>query len=184
MSLIGNLNPTNPTHFNVFRPMTTNVSAKAEMNWGVDAAIKYKGQTIQKVRAAYLDTGSSTIDLPSEAYRRFADATGAVPNGDIMLISQEEYAAMEDLVIVIKGREWPLIPNALKEADNLDEDGDVEMGRRSSKVVLRINPMNEKQTAFGFGLGAPFFERYYMHLDDGRQRIGIGRTPYTQSESN
>ncbi|RPD60612.1 aspartic peptidase A1 [Lentinus tigrinus ALCF2SS1-7] len=167
-----------------YTPITSTKPASAFV--GVDQSLIY-GDVYPKVildnAAGILDTGTTLILIASDAFERYQNVTGGVPDDDVGLlrITPEQYANLDSLYFNIGGEVYELIPNAQIWPRTLNEA----IGGSPDAIYLIVNDLGSMA---GGGLdfinGMSFLERFYMVYDVGGSRAGLAYTPWTYEEMN
>ena len=73
--------------------------------WGIDQSIKYGDTTILSKTAGIVDSGTTFLYLPTDAYNQYVNATGAVhdENFNLLRINLSQYSNLKSLYFNIGG---------------------------------------------------------------------------------
>lgn len=97
-----------------YAPLTT--TSPSSYYWGIDQTITYgaMGTPILTSTAGIVDTGTTLVLLATDAYARYATATGATPDTatGLLTISAVDYAKLQSLYFTIGSAEFELTANA------------------------------------------------------------------------
>ncbi|KAG6813700.1 hypothetical protein H0H92_008107 [Tricholoma furcatifolium] len=164
-----------------FADVTT--TSPSNQYWGVDAGITYGDITLLNSVAGIVDTGTTLVQIASDAFEAYQKATGAVPdsNTGLLSITMDQYNNLQPLNFAINGRTFAMSPNAQIFPRALN----TQIGGTSDGIYLVIASTG---TPSGSGLdfiaGYGFLERFYTVYDTANNRVGFATTPYTDAESN
>ncbi|KAG2071324.1 aspartic peptidase A1 [Suillus decipiens] len=142
----------------------------ASRYWGVDQSIMY-GHTEILARTA-------------EAYEWYKAATGAEydPVTQLLVISDDEYSALQELYFNIGPQTYTLTRNAQIWPRSLN----TRIGSRRPNAIYLI--VRDIGTPFGSGLdfmnGYVFMQRFYTAYDATNRRVGFATTLFTQATTN
>ncbi|KAH0829210.1 acid protease [Lanmaoa asiatica] len=188
-------------------PLTTTFPASEF--WGIDQSISYGGTTILSSTAGIVDTGTTLILIatvrssrnPADAFKRYQSLTSATLDSTtgLLTITSSQYANLQTLSFNIGGTSYDLIPNAQIWPRSLN----YVVGGNSSSIYLVVSDIGFPDgLTFDFINGYSFLydlvshlrvlvltssmhsERYYSIFDTSRQRFGIAKTVYTNSNTN
>ena len=143
------------------KPITISPVLEDADHWSVKTTVGYQNDAAEGPMAACLDSASTHIFLPPKTYNMFIQQIGAEQDGDMTVISSENYAKMGNLDIEIGGRSYPLPPSALVEQEWDGPD-----------IGLKV-------VEGDMLLGIPFFERYYVRVDADKNQVGLATTRYS-----
>ncbi|KIY42838.1 acid protease [Fistulina hepatica ATCC 64428] len=160
-------------------------TAEASYYWGIDQSVTYgsSGTTIMSSTAGIVDTGTTLIYLPSDAYEAYVSATGASEDilTGMLKISATDYDSLESLYFTIGGTEFELTPDAQVWPRTLNTD----IGGTSSDIYLIIADMgSDSGDGLDFINGYTFLERFYSVFDTTNSRVGFATTAYTDATTN
>ncbi|EIM87134.1 family A1 protease [Stereum hirsutum FP-91666 SS1] len=158
-------------------------TSPASAYWGINQALTYGSTTISASTAGIVDTGTTLLYIASDAFSKYAKATGAVYDSSTGLysITSAQYSALQTLNFSIGGATFGLTANAQIWPRSLN----TYIGGSSSKIYLIVNDIG---TNTGEGLdfidGQVFLERFYTVFDSTNNRFGIATTSSTTATSN
>lgn len=97
-----------------YTPITT--KRPANKYWGIDMAVNYgsSGRSLMNSTAGIVDTGSTLVLLPSDAFDIYTNTTGAASDykTGLLKISEENYNKLESMYFEIGGSTFELTKNA------------------------------------------------------------------------
>ncbi|KAG6328500.1 hypothetical protein ID866_10589, partial [Astraeus odoratus] len=161
--------------------------------WGIDASITYGGNVpILESASGYLDTGEPMINIASDAFHVYMQATGGVLHSSGMLfIEQDRYDGLQTLSILIGDHSYDLSPNA-----------QILPRSSSNSAICLIVRSSGSGSNIGFILGIPFLyvfshffrrlvlspclysQRYYVAFNSASNEIGFASHIHTNSITN
>ncbi|KAG6330194.1 hypothetical protein ID866_8893 [Astraeus odoratus] len=145
----------------------------ASNSWGIDGSIAYGGQTILSLMSGVIDTGSMVIGMVIDSALEYLSATGATMDSEGWLtISLEQYNNLQTLSIIIGGQSYDLSPNAQICA------------RATLSSPIKLVVAGAFDSRWGFTLGHPFIQRYYIVFNATGSQIGFASTHNTWSTTN
>lgn len=133
--------------------------------------------------AGIVDTGTTLILLPNQAFNAYQAQTGATvdSNTGLLTITASQYANLQTLNFVTNGNTYGLPPNGQIWPRALN----TAIGGDANSIYLIVNSMG---TNMGSGLdfinGYAFLERFYSVFDSGNSQVGFAYTPYTGATTN
>jgi len=175
---------TNSNHFTGsigYTPITSTIPAREF--WGIDQSISYGGNVIMTQTAGIVDTGTTLILLPNEAFNAYQAQTGATvdSNTGLLTITASQYANLQPLNFNVNGNTYGLPPNGQIWPRALN----TAIGGNANSIYLIVNSMGSN---IGSGLdfinGYAFLERFYSVFDSGNSQVGFAYTPYTYATTN
>ncbi|KAG6808362.1 hypothetical protein H0H92_004360 [Tricholoma furcatifolium] len=157
-------------------------TSPSSLYWGVDAGITYNGVTLLN-SAGIVDTGTTLVQIATDAFQAYQKATGAVPdsNTGLLSITEDQYNNLKPLNFVINGQTFAMSANAQVFPRALNSA----IGGTADGIYLVIADIG---TPSGSGLdfiaGYGFLERFYTVYDTTNHRVGFATTAYTDATSN
>ncbi|KAF8330520.1 aspartic peptidase domain-containing protein [Amanita rubescens] len=163
-----------------YAPITSTL--QAGRFWGVNQTITYGSMTIMSNSAGIVDTGTTLVLLATDAYQRYANATGGTYNSTVGLlkISTDQYEALCPLNFDINGKTFTLTPNAQiwpRSLNNL-------IGGDRNDIFLIVQDLGSASKLFSFVNGYTFLERHYTVYDSAKRQVGFANTPFTDATTN
>jgi len=164
-----------------FQPLTT--TAPASEFWGINQSIRYGSTTIQPLSAGIVDTGTTLFLIASNAFTRYRQLTGAVPdaNTGLLRVTSAQFANLQSLFLVMSTTTLELTadaqiwPRALNTA----------IGGVAGDIYLIVGNLGTPSgEGFDFVDGFAFLERFYSVFDTAGKRVGFATTPSTTSNIN
>ncbi|KAI0089592.1 acid protease [Irpex rosettiformis] len=152
---------------------------------GIDQSISYGSSRtpILTQTSGIVDTGTTLITLPKEAFAAYTAATGAVTDQTtgFLKVTQAQYDAMQSLYFTIDNVEYEFTKNAQRWPRVLN----TAVGGTADGIYLVVgNTGMSAGSGFDFTNGYVFLERYYTVYDSGSSRFGIAPTEFTFATSN
>ncbi|KAF9979932.1 hypothetical protein BGZ75_009060 [Mortierella antarctica] len=169
-----------------YTPITS--TSPANNFWGIDASATYStgpghGTTILSLTAGIVDSGTTLLLIATDAYKKFQDATGAVPDQATSLLSltSDQFANMQSLFFHIGGESFEMTPNALIWPRSLN----THIGGKADGIYLIVQDLGSPSGAgLDFILGQVFMERIYTVHDIAKKEMGFAETPHTHDTTN
>ncbi|KAI1786271.1 family A1 protease [Ganoderma leucocontextum] len=166
-----------------FVPITT--TSPASLYVGINQSITYgsKGQTILSSTSGIVDTGTTLILIPSDAFSAYQHATGGTVDSEtgLLKITKAQFANLRSLFFHIGKNTYELTPNAQIWPRALN----AEIGGDSGSIYLVVADAGE---ASGSGLdfvnGYTFLQRFYHVFDVAGKRAGFATTKFTHATTN
>lgn len=158
-------------------------SSPAKYYWGINQSIAYGSTIIMSERAGIVDTDTTFIYLPTDAYNAYKNAVGATLDNStgLLCIPSSKYSSLTDLKYIIGTVTYSLTPNGQIWPRSLNSY----IGGSDSYVYLVVNDIG---TTSGSGLdfinGYTFLERFYAVYDTTNHRFGTATTKYTTATTN
>ncbi|KAI8996661.1 aspartic peptidase A1 [Trametes punicea] len=163
-------------------PLTTTDPAAEFV--GYEQSITYGDMDHVLMRTSgILDTGTTLVLLASDAFERYQELTGGVPDNatGLLRITQEQYGNLQNLKFNIGDAEYALTPDAQIWPRALNEA----IGGDTEGIYLIVNDLqSESGGGLDFINGMSFLERFYAVYDIGSSRVGFAETPYTGADTN
>ncbi|KAI0741300.1 acid protease [Daedaleopsis nitida] len=165
-----------------FAPLTR--TSPASEFWGIDQSIRLGPSTnIMSNTAGIVDTGTTLMLIPTDAFSRYERATGAKMDNTVGLlkITNNQFISLPSLFFTINGVTFEFTANAqiFPRALNTAIGGD------PNSIYLIVGSVG---TPSGEGLdfinGQVWLERFYTVFDTANNRIGFANTPFTTSNIN
>ncbi|KAG2078468.1 acid protease [Suillus decipiens] len=160
----------------------TNVPPASDF-WGIDQAITYGPTVILPFTTGVVDSTNVFIAIATQAFEQYKAATGGQfdPATQLLVISNDQYDALEDLDFHIAGQIFTLTPNAQIWPRALN----VRIGGSAGSIYLIVCDLG---TPLGQGLdfvnGYVFMQRFYTVLDTHNSRVGFSATRLTEATTN
>ncbi|KIY43928.1 aspartic peptidase A1 [Fistulina hepatica ATCC 64428] len=158
-------------------------TSPASEYWGIDESITYGSTTIMSSTAGIVDTGTTLIYLPTDAYDEYVSSTGATEDEStgLLTITEAQYEALDSLYFNIGGTEFELTADAQIWPRSLNS----EVGGDSDSIYLIVSDIGSTSgSGFDFINGYTFLERFYSVFDTTNSRVGFATTSYTNATSN
>ncbi|KAG2355984.1 aspartic peptidase domain-containing protein [Suillus spraguei] len=162
-------------------PITSTYPASAY--WGIDQSITYGSTPILAETAGIVDTGTTLILIPTDAFNKYQSATGATldESTGFLKISSDQYSQLSSLHFNTGGVTYELTPNgqiwprSLNSAINGATDG----------IYLVIGDTGSRSgSGMDFTNGYCFLSRFYSVYDMTNSRVGFATTEYTFATMN
>jgi Eukaryotic aspartyl protease len=140
---------------------------------GIDASVDYgTGKTpILKSTAGIVDSGTTLIQLATDAFQAYQRSTGAIEDSvtGLLTITPAQFNSLQSLHFNIGGQTYELTPNAQIFPRSLI----TEIGGKLDKIYLIISDISSRSgSGLDFILGKAFLERFYVAFDTLDRRIG------------
>ncbi|PIL30059.1 transporter [Ganoderma sinense ZZ0214-1] len=166
-----------------FVPITS--TSPASLYVGIDQSITYgfKGRTILSSASGIVDTGTTLILIPSDAFAEYQQATGGTVDSvtGLLKITKEQYACLESLFFHIGENTYEFTPNAQiwPRALNSGIGGDAD-----SIYLVVADAGDASGSGFEFVNGFTFLQRFYHVFDVAGKRAGFASTKFTHAVTN
>ncbi|KAJ3799683.1 family A1 protease [Lentinula aff. detonsa] len=149
--------------------------------WGITQSISYGDTEIMASAIGVVDTGTTLNYMPTDTFNAYINTTGGIYDEVTGLyeITEEQYNALDDLIFIIGGTDFPLTPNAQIWPRDLNEN----IGGEAGKIYLAA-VATEPVENLNFINGYVFLERYFSIFDNSNSRVGFAVTPYTNATTN
>ncbi|KAG2065673.1 acid protease [Suillus decipiens] len=160
----------------------TNVPPASDY-WGIDQGITYGATLISPFTAGVVDSSTICIAIATQAFQLYQAATGGQydPATELLVISDNQYGALENLDFHIAGQIFTLTPNAQIWPRALN----ARLGGRADSIYLIVRDIG---MPFGQGLDFVnryvFMQRFYTVLDTPNSRVGFSATRLTEATTN
>ncbi|KAG6813704.1 hypothetical protein H0H92_008111 [Tricholoma furcatifolium] len=164
----------------IYAPVTS--TKPAGYYWGVDSVITY-GTTKLLASAGIVDTGTTLVQLATDAFNVYRNATGAVLDSKtgLLRITEAQFAKVKSLFFVISGVPFELTPNAQLWPRSLN----TQIGGSKDYLYLIVSDIGHPSgSGLDFIAGYTFLERFYTVYDTSNKRVGFARTQYTNATTN
>ncbi|OAX32261.1 acid protease [Rhizopogon vinicolor AM-OR11-026] len=147
--------------------------------WGIDQSISYGNTSILSQTSGIIDTGTTTILIPTDAFNKYKAATGAISDDvtGLLQISSDQYDKLSSLYFTIGGVSYELTPNAQIWPRSLNS---VISGSTSGIYLVVVDSGSNS----GFINGYAFLERFYSVFDTTKSQVGFATTKYTYATTN
>jgi hypothetical protein len=115
--------------------------------WGIDQTVSYNGETILSSTSGIVDTGTTLILLASDAFKKYAEMTGAKHDEStgMLSITQAQYSGLSNLDFNIGGTTFSLTPNAQIWPRALN----MEIGGSANSIYLIVSNLGYKSGEHG-----------------------------------
>jgi Eukaryotic aspartyl protease len=148
-------------------------TSPASTFWGIDASVDYgTGKTpILKTTAGIVDSGTTLIQLATDAFQAYQRSTGAIKDSatGLLTITPAQFNSLQSLHFNIGGQTYELTPNAQIFPRNLN----TVVGGNADKIYLIVSDLkNQSGSGLDFVLGQTFQERFYVVFDAANKRLG------------
>jgi cathepsin E len=165
-----------------FAPITT-VSPSNQF-WGINQSIRYGASTtILSNTAGIVDTGTTLTLIATNAFNRYRQLTGAVPDSatGLLRLTSAQFANLQNLSFIINGVTYSLTANAQIWPRALN----TAIGGNANSIYLIVGDLGSNSgSGFDFVNGYTFLERFYTVYDTTNHRIGFATTPFTTATTN
>jgi len=165
-----------------FTPITT--TSPSSTFWGINQQIRYGTNTnILSETAGIIDTGTTLMQIATDAFQRYQAATGAVldSNTGLLSLTLDQFASLKSLFYIIGGITFEFTANAQIWPRALNSA----IGGDDQHVFLIVSDIGSNSgSGLDFINGMVWIERFYVVLDTGNQRVGVANTPFTQAGTN
>ncbi|KAG2072867.1 acid protease [Suillus decipiens] len=165
-----------------YTPITN--SHPASDYWGIEQGIVYGNTEILRTTSGIVDCGFSLIGMATEAFNLYKAATGAEYDDVIALlvISDDNYSALQELKFNIRGETYALTPNGQIWPRTLN----TMIGGEEGSTYLIVRDMRERigEWDYDFVNGYVFMQRFYTVFDATNRQVGFATTPFTDAETN
>ncbi|KAF9041825.1 acid protease [Hymenopellis radicata] len=165
-----------------YTPLTS--TFPSNLFWGIDESITYgESTTILSSTAGVVDTGTTLMLLATDAFDKYASATGGIfdMNTGLLRITPAQFSKLKSLFFNIGGKSYEFTANAQIWPRSLN----TAIGGTADCVYLIVADLG---TPSGEGLdfinGQTFLERFYSVYDTAKHRVGFATTISTTATSN
>nr|GAT60773.1 acid protease [Mycena chlorophos] len=151
--------------------------------WGIEQSISYGGEEIMSQNAGIVDTGTTLLNIPSDAFAIYQRKTGATMDQTtgLLTITEEQFQNLVDLEFNINGKTFYLTPDAQIWPQELN----TEIGGQAGSIYLIIADTGVNSgSGLDFINGYVFLERYASVYDTSKNRVGFAHTAWTDSKVN
>lgn len=162
-------------------PLTT--TSPASYYWGIDQSISYGRSTILSETAGIVDTGTTLVQIASDAFNLYQTATGAVMDETtgLLMVTSSQYAKLQTLTFKIGGKSYDLTPNAQIWPRSLNTD----IGGSNDGIYLIVSDIgSDSGSGLDFVNGYAFLQRHYSVFDTTNNQVGFATTKHTDDMSN
>ncbi|KAG2172586.1 hypothetical protein INT44_002601 [Umbelopsis vinacea] len=148
-------------------------TSPSSLYWGIDASSDYgAGKTsIFTTTAGIVDSGTTLIELGTNAYNAYQLATGAVRDNTtgLLAITTTQFASLQSLYFNIGGKTYEVTANA----QIFPRQFIPLIGGNVNTIYLIVGDLKSPPSSgLDFILGQTFLERYYSVYDASNGRIG------------
>ncbi|EIN06383.1 acid protease [Punctularia strigosozonata HHB-11173 SS5] len=155
----------------------------ANQFWGVDQQIVYDGTVIMPQTAGILDTGTTLIYLPSDAFQKYKLAVKGAIDRDtgFLRIRNDQFKSLKPLKFALGTRTYTLSPNGQVWPRTMN----AYIGGQKGYVYLMINDIGAPSgKGLDFVNGFAWSERFYSVYDTGNNGVWVADSPHGTSETN
>ncbi|EMD34570.1 hypothetical protein CERSUDRAFT_125176 [Gelatoporia subvermispora B] len=152
---------------------------------GIDQSITYGSSQIpiMSQTAGIVDTGTSLLMLPSDAFQSYVQATGATPDETtgLLTLPASQFSSLQSLFFTIgdttyeftaDAQAWPVALNS-------------EIGGNENQIYLIVGDTGSPSGAgLDFTNGLAWLERFYFVYDSGNNQVGFANTQATTQSVN
>jgi len=167
---------------NITYTAVTSISP-ASNYWGIEQNLSYNGQTLLSGSAGIVDTGTTLLLIPTDAFQAYMNATGAVldETTGLLRVNADQFTNLKSLVFMIGGTTFELTPNAQLWPRALN----TAIGGETDAFYLIVGDIGSPSgEGLDFINGQAFLERFYSVFDTTNHRVGFANTPFTTAETN
>ncbi|KIY43929.1 acid protease [Fistulina hepatica ATCC 64428] len=167
-------------------PITyTNITSTspASKYWGIDQSITYGSKRIMNSTAGIVDTGTTLILLPTDAYNEYVSETGATKDQGtgLLKITNAQYEKLDSLYFIVNDTKFELTRNAQIWPRMLNSV----IGGDSNSIYLIVGDIGRNSgSGLDFINGYAFLERFYSVFDTTHSRVGFATTADTYATTN
>jgi hypothetical protein len=155
--------------------------------WGIDQSIKYGSTAILSQSTGIVDSGTTMIMIPTDAFKQYQKMTGATADSKtgLLSITPSQFKLLQPLSFIIGGRSLVLVPDAQIWPRALNGA----IGGEREAIYLVIVDSGVKSTedpednVFCVN-GLTFLQRFLTGLDSDNRKIGFAETDHTDHEMN
>ncbi|KAG2069339.1 family A1 protease [Suillus decipiens] len=152
--------------------------------WGIDQSITYGTTLILANTDGIVDSGNILIAIATQAFQLYQAATGGQydPATELLVISDDEYGALENLYFNIGGQIFTLTPNAQIWPRALN----TRLGGEEDSIYLIVRDIGTQigEGDYDFVNGYVFMQRFYTVFDAPNSRVGFSATRLTEATTN
>ncbi|RDX48864.1 aspartic peptidase A1 [Lentinus brumalis] len=179
----GGSNPKKCTGPLNYVPITSTSPASSYV--GIDLKkITFNGDVLNsEATSGIVDTGTTLIYLPTDAFSAYQNATNATldDNTGLLKITKEQYDELPPLNFHIGERTYDLTPNG----QIWPRAFNTLIGGEADAIYLVVGDSGAVSgSGLDFIIGYTFLERFYHCYDSQNNRAGFATTPYTHATTN
>ncbi|KAG2073297.1 aspartic proteinase from Irpex Lacteus [Suillus decipiens] len=165
-----------------YTPITNSESARDY--WGIEQSITYGNTEILRTTSGIVDSGFSLIGIATEAFVLYKAATGGEYHEatELLVISDHQYNALQDLKFNIHGETYTLTRNGQIWPRSLNTMIHGEAG--SIYLIVTDFGKGIGEGDYDFVNGYVFMQRFYTVFDTTNHQVGFATTPYTDADTN
>ncbi|KAG2073306.1 aspartic proteinase [Suillus decipiens] len=165
-----------------YTPITNSESARDY--WGIEQSITYGNTEILRTTSGIVDSGFSLIGIATEAFVLYKAATGGEYHEatELLVISDHQYNALQDLKFNIHGETYTLTRNSQIWPRSLNTMIHGEVG----SIYLIVTDLGKGigEGYYDFVNGYVFMQCFYTVFDTTNHQVGFATTLYTDADTN
>ncbi|GJJ77363.1 nickel/cobalt transporter (NiCoT) family protein [Entomortierella parvispora] len=177
----GEVDPTKFTGDIYCIPVTD--TSPASDYWGINAAFSYGDTVLLAQTAGIIDYATTALTLATNGFTAFKQQTGAAEDTvtGLLTVTDEQYAAMQPLVLQFSGGSISIPPNGLIWPRSKNS----EIGGVEGTIYLVVTDHGSSSgQGFDFTIGYRVLQRFYTVFNAGTNQVGIATTSFTDSQAN
>ncbi|KAG2075326.1 acid protease [Suillus decipiens] len=152
--------------------------------WGIDQSITYGGVPILENAIGIVDPGHLLIAISTEAFQLYKTASGSQldPGTGLLVITDNQYGALQDLNFHIGGQIFALTRNAQIWPRALNTG----IGGQRDLIYLIVRDIGTQIGEGDYDVinSYVFMQRFYTVFDATDSRVGFSRTQFTAANTN
>ncbi|KAI0733299.1 aspartic peptidase domain-containing protein [Fomitopsis betulina] len=151
---------------------------------GITQSVSYGSTSLFSDATGIVDTGTTLLYFPSDAYNSYTSATGATADETtgLLRIDPSQYSSLEDLTFTIGSATYTFTPNAQIWPRSLNSA----IGGSDDYVYLLVQDVGFLSELLGLDFinGQTWLERYYFVYNSDSNQVGFATTSHTYDTSN
>ncbi|KAG2070893.1 acid protease [Suillus decipiens] len=175
---------TDPTlHARVTYTPVTNLPPASDF-WGIEQSITYGGAPILANAVGIVDSTHVLLAIATDAFQLYEAATGGQldPTTGLLVITGNQYNALQNLDFHISGQIFSLTPNAQIWPRALNARINGQLGL--IYLIVRDIGTPTGQGPYDFVNGYVFMQRFYTVFDTTHSCVGFSQTGFTAAVTN
>ncbi|KAM5531980.1 hypothetical protein V8D89_014380 [Ganoderma adspersum] len=181
--IFGGIDPRRFTGRLDFVPITS--TSPSSLYVGINQSITYgfERRTILPSASGIVDTGTTLILIPSDAFSEYQQATGGTVDSatGLLKITKEQFACLESLFFHIGENTYEFTANAQIWPRSLN----AAIGGDAGSIYLVVADSGDSSgSGFQFVNGFTFLQRFYHVFDVAGGRAGFATTEFTHAMTN